>query len=233
MGLPSPHTIGVLGGTFDPIHRGHLTLAETALNLFDLDQILFIPAATSPHKRDRETTPSHHRLEMVRLAIKDQPRFAVSDIELRRGGVSYTIDTMETLQKEHPDSQIGLIMGIDTFQDLSSWRRYEDLLELIDLFVSSRPGNALPTAKSFIEEKLSQFPDSYTLTEEDENKITFVGAKNGRSITGFLIPPQPVSSSQIREGLQHNPSIKKMLPPDVEGYIMAHRLYSMHPHSLT
>lgn len=232
MSASSPQKIGVLGGTFDPVHQGHLTLAAEALRLFGLDQILFVPAATSPHKQGRDTTPAQHRLEMLRLATEAEPRYEVSEIEIQRGGVSYTTDTLDALQAQHPNTELGLIMGIDTFQDITSWRRFEDLLNNVDILVSSRPGYAFSNTATFLEETLASFPDSYTLTEQDESKIIYTGTKSGHRIAGFLIPPQPVSASQIREGLTQNPSIKKMLPPEVERYIMTHRLYSMHPHSL-
>ncbi|OGW79057.1 MAG: nicotinate (nicotinamide) nucleotide adenylyltransferase [Omnitrophica bacterium GWA2_52_8] len=133
--------LGILGGTFDPIHQGHLALAEAALKQFLLDKILFIPAAIPPHKTDCVSlTSGEIRLKMVQLAIRYNKCFEASDLELVRPGVSYTVDTLRQLKKKYPADKLFLILGQDSFESLSSWHEPQEIRCLADILVARRDG---------------------------------------------------------------------------------------------
>jgi len=131
--------IGILGGTFDPIHTGHLSVAEAAYEQLPLDKILFVPAYLSPHKEKKtfHATPED-RLEMVRLGIQDVPYFEVSECEFQRGGVSYTVETLRELKKEYLNAELYLILGFDAHEKFSTWRDPEEIQKLAKLVVANR-----------------------------------------------------------------------------------------------
>jgi len=135
--------IGIFGGTFDPIHYGHLRTAFEMLQALDLDEVRFIPSGDPPHRGQTYATAAR-RLEMVRLAIADQPGFVVDDRELQRGGPSYTVDTLTALRAEHGEAPIGLIVGMDAFLGLTAWYRWEEILGLAHIVVAHRPGWKAP-----------------------------------------------------------------------------------------
>nr|MDA3832359.1 nicotinate-nucleotide adenylyltransferase [Spirochaetales bacterium] len=136
------HRVGIIGGSFDPIHLGHLVIAQDAVERLELDEVVFIPAAIPPHKQHLERVGAEHRLRMVELAIEGDLRFSVSDMELVRGGVSYTIDTVQMLQESRPDVDWVLIVGSDTLVDLHNWHRIDDLLDLCTIASFLRPGES-------------------------------------------------------------------------------------------
>jgi nicotinate-nucleotide adenylyltransferase len=142
--------IGIFGGTFDPIHHGHLILARAAIEAFQLDSIIFVPAALNPHKDDPGTAPGFLRLEMIRAAIEGEKHFRVSDQELRRDPPSYTIDTVEQIAAQNPQAALYLIIGADNARKLPTWHRYDELAKLVRFIVLDRPGCAdlLPGALS-------------------------------------------------------------------------------------
>jgi len=134
--------LGLLGGTFNPIHLGHLRGAEEARETFKLEKIYFIPAAVPPHKNERIEVSPAHRLEMVRLAIEDNPAFSVSDVELSRVGKSYSIETIIYLQNRYPDAELFFVVGMDSFLEVTTWKRYQDLFSLCHFVVLNRPGSS-------------------------------------------------------------------------------------------
>lgn len=136
--------LGVFGGTFDPPHVAHLAVAEAAREQAALDRVLWVPTATSPFKRDGSAAAAAHRLEMVRLATADHPAFAVEDLEVRRGGVSYTVDTLRALAERHPEADLALVLGGDAYASLPGWREADTIQTLARLVVYGRPGDALP-----------------------------------------------------------------------------------------
>ncbi|HMB70269.1 MAG TPA: nicotinate-nucleotide adenylyltransferase, partial [bacterium] len=131
--------LGIFGGTFDPIHLGHLILAELARYLLRLDEVLFVPARIPPHKGN-SCSGADHRIRMTRLATEDNPRFAVSDLELRREGPSYTVDTLRALRDQRPGTEHYLLMGADSARDLESWKDHQVLLEDSTVVILGRPG---------------------------------------------------------------------------------------------
>ena len=132
--------VGIYGGSFDPPHVGHLILAEHMAERFSLEIVWFIPSSVPPHKQDIQMTPAEHRLAMVRLAIEGNPKFAVSDREIRRAGVSYTVETLEEMHQEHPHDSLFFLLGADNLRDFDSWRTPERILEIATLVVMTRPG---------------------------------------------------------------------------------------------
>ena len=134
--------IGILGGTFNPVHTGHLILAQDALEQFGLDRVLFIPCAHPPHKKPNDLAPASHRLGMLKAALRGDSHFAVSDLEIKRGGVSYSIDTFREMRRMFPKSALYFIMGADSLNELRSWRKVGELQKLCMFIAMGRPGYA-------------------------------------------------------------------------------------------
>lgn len=135
--------LGILGGTFDPIHRGHIAAARAAMECGKLDRVLFIPAGAPPH-RSATVAGARDRLEMTRLAIDDERGFEVSDIEIRRGGVSYTVDTLRELRRLHPNDELFLILGWDAAKLFSTWHEPDEVRKLASLIIVTRPRSGAP-----------------------------------------------------------------------------------------
>ena len=193
--------LGVLGGTFDPVHNGHVAAAEAAVECAELDEVVFVPAGDPPHRPAAEATP-RQRLEMCRLAVEDDSRFAVSDIEVRRDGPSYTLDTLLALRGENPHAELFLILGWDAAAQLRSWHRPDEVLALAPIVVVSRPGRGAP----------------------GEAELRSAGLDPSRIIV-CARPTPAVSGSEIRRALMVGKGIAGMVPPAVERYIAAHHLY--------
>ena len=197
--------IGIMGGTFDPIHIGHLFIAEETLERLGLDKILFIPAGVSPHKLNNNTTDPQHRFIMTAIAVNSNENFYLSSIEIDRKGPSYTIDTMKTIKELLPPNiELYFITGGDTFIDLETWKDYEMLLEQINFVVFTRAG----FDNELLDRKIKLFKDKY----------------NGK-ISKISIPLLEVSSTDIRERVRQNRTIKYLIPEAVEDYIKKHKLY--------
>jgi nicotinate-nucleotide adenylyltransferase len=189
-----------MGGTFDPIHYGHLLLAEQARDLKGLDEIWWIPAGEPPHKRDQLVTPAIHRLRMVELAIQGHPFFRCLDLELKRSGPSYTINTIMELKEQYPNFRFNLILGEDMVYSLPHWYRVEQLLELVSVIAIRRPGIEQAQIPSWIMKRIDWLEDAIEME---------------------------VSSTQIRQFLKQGRSIRYMVPCEVEKYIKEHRLYGI------
>lgn len=199
--------IGMLGGTFDPIHAGHLALAQVALGQLQLQQILFVPAGRPPHKRGRPITSADDRLAMVQLAVAGEPRFAVSRIEIDRPGPSYTADTVEALTDGSiagdAPPELTVILSAESFADLPSWYEPGRLLRLARIAVAPRQGHPPPTAV-WLAQRLPGFVDRIDVLEG---------------------PHLDVSASDIRARVASGRSIEGLVPPAVAAYIEAHHLY--------
>lgn len=198
-----PGSVGVLGGTFDPIHVAHLAIAEEAREALGLERILFVPAAMPPHKVDRPVSPAAHRLAMVELAIAGNPAFEVSHVELDRTGPSYTVDTLETLSVAGA-TDVVLIMSAEAFRELRTWRRPERILELAQLAVVPRDGYP-DVSRAFLAE---HFPGH-------EDRAVFLQG-----------PRLRLSASALRVRAAHGRSLRYLVPDAVATYIGDHALYS-------
>jgi nicotinate-nucleotide adenylyltransferase len=203
--------IGMLGGTFDPIHAGHLALARVALDQLGLDQILFVPAGQPPHKRGRPITPAEDRLAMVELALVGEPPFAVSRIEIDRPGPSYTADTAEALVarpvSDDRPIELTVVLSAESFADLPSWHDPARLLRLARIAVAPRPGHPAPTP-AWLAQRLPGFADRVVVLEG---------------------PHLDISASDIRARVAAGRPIDQLVPPPVAAYIEAHHLYREPP----
>jgi nicotinate-nucleotide adenylyltransferase len=198
--------IGVLGGAFDPVHNGHLEMARAARKSAGLDRVIFVPAAVSPYKTGEPSTPAADRLAMLRLATADRPEWSVSEIELDRGGISYTIDTIRGLRSElGPDPEFHLIIGMDNFLEIAGWRDIGSVIELARFIVVARPGC-----------------EPGRISGENRYRAEQIRGRD-RLITVEL--SVPVSSSEIRRMVRAGKDPRPYLPPAVADYIKGHRLY--------
>jgi nicotinate-nucleotide adenylyltransferase len=218
------HQIGVLGGSFDPVHIGHLGLAQEIYKKFDLDQVLFIPVFQAPHKKTAPLASSTYRLEMVRLALKGSSHFNVSDKEIHRKEVSYTIDTLNDLQIEFPNSKLFLIIGYDNLFKLDSWKDALKIMKNYTIVVASRPGMNSRSAKEKVLEMFkgnSPYNSSKTKGEDQE----FYHQETGSRLIVCNIRPRDISSSLVREQLALGQSMENLLPREVERYIIEQKIY--------
>jgi nicotinate-nucleotide adenylyltransferase len=195
--------LGIFGGTFNPIHLGHLLIAQDACEAFGLSRLLFIPSATPPHKAAPDLADARHRLAMVKLAVRDNPRFACSGMEIERGGVSYTIQTVRTLLQDHPKAKLYLLIGSDSLREFHQWKESRQLTRLCRIIAVHRPG---------------------------ENRFDFNRARLP-GFRPFTLRGHPfdVASSDIRERLRSGKSVRYLVPEAVAKYIAKHRLYAAKP----
>lgn len=207
---------GILGGTFNPVHYGHLRSAEEVREILSLERIIFIPASIPPHKTEG-LIPFHHRYRMVEIAISDNQFFAVSDIEARRGGKSYSVETLEQLKEKEGDRELYFIVGSDAFSQFRTWKRPHDILKVANIVVIERPGFSIDNIRKYIEVELG-IPFQYN--GDNEIKIA-----TGKSIHLMKVTILDISSSEIRKKVQRGESIKYLVPLGVENYIMLNNLY--------
>ena len=192
--------IGLLGGTFDPIHLGHLVLAESAREAFGLDGILFVPAGQPPHKPGAVMAPASDRWRMVEIATNDNPFFSVSPVEIERAGPSYTVDTVACLRRQQPSVDWCLIVGSDALAEIPTWHDYQGLLPLVRILAAARqPGTPL------------------TLPPE-------INAWSDR-VSFFHPPSLDISASLIRQRVRDGLSVRYLVPAGVAAYLAGHHLY--------
>ena len=197
--------LGLFGGTFDPIHLGHLILAESCREACALDQVWFVVTATPPHKR-RERTPVADRLEMARIAVAGHPAFEVSEIEAHGNGPHYSYQTLERLRAERPDDALFFLIGADSLADLPGWRCPERIAELATIVVVNRPG--------IDPDVLATPPDL---------------GSNAQPFRVVTVPPIGISSTDLRHRMAEGRSIRYQVPRGVEVYIAAPGLYRPAP----
>jgi len=194
--------IGLMGGTFDPIHWGHLILAEQAREQFGLAKVLFVTAAEPPHKIGEPVTDARHRLEMTRLAIADNEHFECSTIEIDRPGPSYTIDTVKQILEIHgSETSVYVLLGMDEGRDLMKWREPYEIQKLAKIVVANRPG--VPDS-----EVISSLPEDFA-----------------KGILPLVMPGVDISSTDLRERVRSGRSIRYLVPRQVEDYIHQEGLY--------
>ena len=221
--------IGLFGGTFNPIHHCHLTIATQIRERLSLDQILFIPAGDPPHKPQDDLAPAQHRLEMVRLAIAGNPAFAASDVEVKRQAKSYSIDTVRTLRDHYGSTEdLSFIIGLDAFLEFPSWRQAPDLLQLCHFAVVSRTGMAFASLADH--PPLPPIPRQTleSLDRRTQDRLD-VPVPGGTRLTLIRLPPCDISASDIRRRIRSRMSVAPLLPASVESYIMHNRLYQEEP----
>ncbi len=188
--------IGILGGTFNPIHTGHLIVAQDALEAARLDRVIFIPSATPPHKRLEGNVSAAHRLRMVKLAIAGDKRFAADDLEIKRGGKSYSVDTLVELRRRYRRAEFYFIIGADSLSELHRWKDARRLVKLCRFLAVARPGFA-------------------------PNPARLPGLRYRR----LRAHPCAIASSDIRRRLARGQSIRYLVPDAVVRYIRTHKLY--------
>jgi nicotinate-nucleotide adenylyltransferase len=214
--------IGIFGGTFNPIHYGHLRSAEEVRLISGLDRIFFVPSGNPPLKR-KDLTDAGHRYNMVSIAARDNPFFEVLDIESTRPGKSFTVSTLQQLLKDYADADFSFISGVDAFLDIPNWREPEKILSLVNFIVISRPG------KSFADLFHSPYLDlkRTSLTSLDRGGAAPVTAalQGGKRVTLAAVTPIGISSTDIRRRVKKGSSIKYLLPAEVESYIISNNLY--------
>ncbi|MEZ4357986.1 MAG: nicotinate-nucleotide adenylyltransferase [Eubacteriales bacterium] len=195
--------IGILGGTFNPVHVGHIYMARRAYQEFSLDKVIFIPVGDPPHKRDIEVTDKEHRFTMVEIAVDGIEGMEVSRVEVERQGSTYTIDTLSAL-KQQSDDEFYYIIGTDTLFEITTWKRYEEVLKLTEFICFSRPG--------YETEKILRYLEFF---REEYSKHIHMSEYRGID----------VSSHEIRKRVKMGLSIKGLVPDDVETYIRENGLY--------
>ena len=223
---PSPLQLGLFGGSFNPIHNGHLAIARAARNMLRFDLVLFIPTGDPPHKRDGSLAPARDRYEMVRRAIAGIPSFDLSDIEIRRTGKSYTIDTIQALEHRYDGlkADMSFLIGLDAFLDFPSWHSPMELLRMCRFVIVPRPGQSfLSLAHVSLLPPISR--DLLLGLDTGELPKLDIEIPSCPGITCLPIPPCSISSSEIRQRIRRGESAANMLPPSVESYILEHRLY--------
>jgi len=197
--------IGIMGGTFDPIHLGHLVTAEAARHQFSLEQVLFVPSGQPPHKLGRQVTGAEHRYLMTFLAIASNPDFQIARLEIDRPGHSYTFDTVIQLAAEYGrTAELYFITGADVMRDILSWHRAEELLKACHFVAASRPG--------------------FTL-ENYMNKEDLARFRNQGNIHFISVPAMAISSTDVRRRVAGGESIRYLVPDAVENYIYKNKLY--------
>lgn len=222
--------IGLFGGTFNPIHNGHLQVAKEVKDGFPLDKIIFFPSAIPPHKKTDKVIAADDRKNMLRIALLDSPGlsqiFEISDIELKRSGPSFTIDTVnEYRSKMTKDNKLYLIMGMDAFLEIDTWKSYLDLFTLISFIVMPRPNDGIDlnddpwkALNTFIRSTIS---DDYHYSSLEKK----YSHPENMPIYIYEVTPIPISATMIRRHVKDNISIRSMVPPGVEGYIKSKGLY--------
>jgi nicotinate-nucleotide adenylyltransferase len=220
--------LGLLGGSFNPVHNGHLAIARQTREALGLDQILLIPTSHPPHKSDASLAPAKNRYDMVRLAVASDPSLAISDVEIRRPGKSYSVDTIRQLQQEYGvQTRLFFLIGLDAFLEFPSWRDPVTLLALCAFVVLSRPGLSFRSLSTVA--LLPPIPYS-ALEDLDAGRISQleVPLKTQR-LTCLQLPPCAVSASDIRARIRQGLPLANLLPPLVESYILRHHLYHEEP----
>ncbi len=215
----APERIGIYGGTFDPIHFGHLQVSTAICEAFALDRFLLVPAFIPPHKRGRQISAPHHRYTMAVLATMQQPLIKVSTIELEAPTRPFTIETLRTLQKLYPTSSLFFVMGGDSFAEVHLWREYEQLLTEFNIIVADRPNSNSFTLQHLsplcrqrvVDLRASKRPD---LSQGDEAHVF---------LTDYV--SVDVSATQVRSAIQNGLSIEALVPDEVASYIQKYELY--------
>ncbi len=221
--------IGIMGGTFDPIHLGHLRAAEEIYWAFGLDRIIFVPAARPPHKEEVVAASAMHRYEMVSLATVFTPYFTVSPIELQREGKSYSVETVREFQRlSGPDTTLYFVVGVDAFLEMSEWREAKELLTLTRVIVTARPGWRLDEVEHLLAPEQRQLLGHPTfrylkVSEVDPERVEEAPAP--RQVLLVEVVSLDIASREIRQLVEEGRSIRHLVPDTVAAYMAKNRLY--------
>lgn len=196
--------VGLIGGTFDPVHYGHLAAAAGARHLCDLSRVWFVPAGKPPHKHCEQVTPARHRLAMVRLATAGNPAFGVLPVEIERPGPSYTVETVRLLARQHPDWVLHFILGADSLLDLPTWREHQALVAACRLVAVRRPGVAAPSRADLAARLGSQLAERIRIIDT---------------------PGVAVAAQELRRLAAAGYPLRYLVPDAVAAYIEEHGLY--------
>jgi nicotinate-nucleotide adenylyltransferase len=213
-----PQRLGILGGSFDPIHLGHLRSAEEVREALTLDRVYFVPANHPPHKPERRLAEGGARLAMLEIAIAGNPAFRASPVELERGGTSYSIDTLQSFATTEPGALLFFIVGIDTFREIHTWKDVARLFEAASVVVTSRPPNA-------VERSIQHLPVAAQEAFCYDSATLSYRHRSGTRLCFLSIAGIDVSATDIRERAHRGQSIRYLVPADVERYIQQHGLY--------
>jgi nicotinate-nucleotide adenylyltransferase len=208
--------IGIFGGTFDPIHMGHLRVAEEIREIFSLENIYFVPGGIPPHKRRRRTTAAEERLRMLKAAVKGNRFFRVSEIETKRSGPSYTIDTLKAFEKRF--DELYFLIGIDAFSQIDTWHLYQELFYHTNFVVMTRPSGKKQTIPEMLPVDVQR--------EIKKSNDTMCMHKSGKKIYLHDITQIDISSTKIKELLKRHRSIRYLVPASVEKIIAERGLYT-------
>lgn len=196
--------LGILGGTFDPVHYGHLLMAEICRQELSLDEVRFVPAGKPPHKPHEPVSDGHARADMLSLAVSGYPEFVVDRRELRRDGPSYTVHTLAELRQQFPDATLFFLMGADSLRDFPTWHQPDRISDLATLVACNRPGLSLPTF---------------------DQACTWVGSTIAARVQFVQIPGVDLSATDLRQRIRSGRGLRFMTPRAVETFIHQHRLY--------
>lgn len=213
--------IGILGGTFDPVHYGHLRLGQQVGEALKLDEVRFVPSGTPPH-RAAPRLPAPRRLAMVKLAVQDNPLFSVDERETRRSGLAYTVDTLAELRAEvGSERPLCLLVGADAFLDFATWHRWHELFTLAHIVVAHRPGFPVDTWHERMPQPLAR---EYAARSLQQPLAVHLAPAGGVAVVA--ITALDISATMIREAIREGRSVRYLLPDSVLDYIQSHRLYA-------
>jgi len=221
MGKGESKRVGLFGGTFNPVHLGHLRGAEEILEAFSLQEVVFIPAAIPPHKVRMEVIEARHRLEMVRLATATNPRFSTTDIELSRPGKSYSIDTIRYFRERCQDA-LFFILGGDAFVEIEAWKDFQQLFSLCNFIVMIRPGYQKTPSNA-------QLPKALIPVFRYKQKVKGWIHSSGHTLHFKEITYLDISSTKVRELIEKGESVRYLIPAEVDAYVQRHGLYRPKP----
>ena len=211
--------VGILGGSFDPIHLGHLRSAEEVREALALERVYFLPANQPPHKPERRLAAGADRLAMVERAIADHPAFRLCALEIERGGTSYSVDTLEAFADIEPGADLHFVVGIDAFREIQTWKEVARLFELSSFVVTDRPPDVVERSIEHLpvaaREAFCYDPDTLSYRHRSGTRLRFL------PITGI-----DISATAVRERVRRGQSIRYLVPPEVERYIRERKLYA-------
>lgn len=211
---------GLFGGTFDPVHMGHLRCAEEILEIFNLNRIIFVPASRPPHKLEADITSFYHREQMITLAIEGNPNFSFSDVENRRESKSYSVETVDYILKKYmEDLELYFVLGQDAFHAITTWKDWQRLLLLCHFVVMTRPGYVNRGLEAIV-------PHDYAAQFQFDEALQGYRGPTGHVIYFREVTFLDISSSNIRQRVKTGKSIRYLVPDSVRSYILKNSLYT-------